>query len=174
MRANLRKSGLLLVLALALSACGGGRPGMLNLRGDKVGPDEFSVLPGKPLQSPTDLSSLPEPTPGGANLTDPTPNADAVAALGGNPAALGGTGIPASDGALVNHSARHGVQPGVREELAAADQARREGRGFFPTFGNLGNARYYRIYRNDRLDQEQELLRLRALGLKTPSAPPQE
>ncbi|MGB5558880.1 MAG: DUF3035 domain-containing protein [Paracoccaceae bacterium] len=173
MRVNLGKIGLMLVVVAGLSACTGGRPGMLNLRGDKQGPDEFSVLPSKALQSPDDLTNLPVPTPGGSNLTDPTPISDAVAALGGNPAALTGSGIPAADGALVNHALRYGVQPGVREELAAADEAVRKGRGFFPTFGNLGNARYYRIYRKDALDQEAELLRLRAFGIRTPSAPPQ-
>ena len=174
MRAKLGKTGLIIVLALGLSGCAGGRPGMLNLRGDKQGPDEFSVLPGKPLQSPDDLTNLPAPTPGGTNLTDPTPNADAIAALGGNAAALTRSNIPASDGALVNHVTRYGVLSGIREELAAADETLRKGRGFFPTFGNLGNARYYRIYRKDALDQAKELERLRAFGIKTPSAPPQE
>ena len=173
MRAKKGKIGLVFLVLLGLSACGGGRPGMLNLRGDKQGPDEFSVLPGKPLQAPSDYASLPSPTPGGSNLTDPTPNADAVAALGGNPAALSATGLPVSDGVLLNHARRYGVEAGVREQLAAADAERREGSGLFPTFGNLGNARYYRIYSRERLDQARELERLRALGIKTPSAPPQ-
>ena len=173
MQSNMGKIGLVFLVLLGLSACGGGRPGMLNLRGDKQGPDEFSVLPGKPLQTPGDYASLPPPTPGGSNITDPTPNADAVAALGGNPAALSATGLPASDGALLNYSRRHGVEASVRAQLAAADAERREGTGLIPTFGNLGNARYYRLYSRESLDQALELERLRALGIKTPSAPPQ-
>lgn len=159
-------------MALALSACSGGGDGMLNLRGSKSGPDEFAVLPTKPLQTPENLSQLPPPTPGGANITDPTPKADAVAALGGNPAALVPSGIAGSEGALVNHAARYGVEPNVRAELAAADAERRAGTGLYPTFGNFGNLRYYRIYRREALDQTAELQRLRALGVGTPSAPP--
>ena len=37
-------------------------------------PDEFAVLPRKPLILPSDLSALPEPTPGERNRTDLTPN----------------------------------------------------------------------------------------------------
>lgn len=173
MQAKMGKIGLVVLVVLGLSACGGGRPGMLNVRGDKQGPDEFSVLPGKPLQAPSDYASLPPPTPGGTNITDPTPRADAVAALGGNPAALSATVLPASDGALLSHAGRYGIESGVREQLAAADAERRGGTGLIPTFGNLGNARYYRIYSRERLDQAIELERLRALGIRTPSAPPQ-
>ena len=69
---------------LALSACAGdGR--LMNLVSDD-GPEEFAILPTKPLELPPDLAALPDPTPGGSNITDQTPDADAVAALGGNPA----------------------------------------------------------------------------------------
>lgn len=172
MQAKSGKIGLFLALALGLSACTSGKSGMLNLRTSKVGPDEFSVLPTKPLQTPTNLASLPAPTPGGGNITDPTPNADAVAALGGNPAALTRSGAPASETSLVNYTLRYGVQPGIREELAAADADLLD--GFYPTFGNFGNLWYYRLYKSEALDQYQELARLRALGVKTPSAPPSD
>ncbi|MFV2035595.1 MAG: DUF3035 domain-containing protein, partial [Halocynthiibacter sp.] len=64
---------------LVLSACGGREktPDLMNIRSTSPGPDEFAILPGKPLQAPDDYTSLPEPTPGGSNLTDPTPQADA-------------------------------------------------------------------------------------------------
>lgn len=174
MRASSGKISLFLGLVLVLSACAGGKDGMLNLRAGKVGPDEFSVLPTKPLQTPTDLASLPPPTPGGSNITDPTPNADAVAALGGNPERLTRSSAPASEAALVNYTLRYGVQAGIREELAAADKQLRESNGLYPTFGNFGNLRYYRIYKSEALDQYKELERLRALGIRTPSAPPAE
>ncbi|MFM2355908.1 MAG: hypothetical protein RLZZ528_1644, partial [Pseudomonadota bacterium] len=94
---------------LTLAACNRDRPPeLMNLRSQTQGPDEFSILPTKPLQMPEDIAALPEPTPGGANITDPTPEADAVAALGGNPEALTRTGIGRSDGALVSHAARFG------------------------------------------------------------------
>ena len=51
------------------------------------GPDEFSVLPARPLEMPESYSALPAPTPGGTNITDPNPGADAIAALGGRPSA---------------------------------------------------------------------------------------
>ena len=88
---------LFLTIALAgLSACGGG--GLRDLRGDLSGPDEFSIIPSKPLVIPENLNLLPPPTPGGTNPADPNPKGDAIAALGGNPAMtytldVDGTGI---------------------------------------------------------------------------------
>ena len=95
--------------AVVLSACGNGNdtPSLFNLEQPGNGPDEFAILPPRPLQLPENLAELPAPTPGGANLTDPTPNADAIVALGGNPKAAGG--IPASDAALVRHAAQSGA-----------------------------------------------------------------
>ena len=79
----------MVALALAVSACS--KRDDIQLRKIKKtgnGPDEFAILPGKPLQAPENFTTLPTPTPGGTNLTDQNPNADGVAALGGNPAAL--------------------------------------------------------------------------------------
>ena len=47
--------------------------------------------------TPEDLAALPEPTPGGVNLTDHNPQADAVAALGGTSASapVGGSSVSA-------------------------------------------------------------------------------
>ena len=70
-------------LVLSLAACGGGdaEPNLLNIKQPRSeGPDEFSVLPTKPLQMPQDLASLPAPTPGGRNLVDPTPELDVAQA----------------------------------------------------------------------------------------------
>ena len=75
--------------ALALSACGEREPQLYNLRSDSGGPDEFAILPTKPLEMPEDMAALPDPTPGGSNRADATPEADAYAALGGNPEAVG-------------------------------------------------------------------------------------
>lgn len=172
MQAALGRTGLALAVALVLSACGQREPRLLNLNAGSDTPDEFAILPGKPLQTPDNISELPEPTPGGNNLTDPTPKADAIAALGGDPAVLARTGVPASDNALLGHTGRHGIQAGVREELAAADLDFRRRKDVPSLYRLFNKSRYFRIYSNQTLDQYSELERLRAAGVKTPSAPP--
>ena len=54
------------VLAVALSACGNRNkePNLANFPRTKT-PDEFTVLPSKPLEAPEDYAALPTPTPGG-------------------------------------------------------------------------------------------------------------
>jgi len=111
---------LAIAMLVALVGCGGGDadPNLLNIRQPRSeGPDEFAVLPTKPLEMPADRS-LPPPTPGGTNRTDPTPQADATAALGGNATVLN---RPSGDGALIAYTGRHGRNPQIREQLAAAD-----------------------------------------------------
>jgi len=163
-----------LAAVLTLSACAGRdkTPDLMNIRSTTPGPDEFAILPGKPLQEPKDYTFLPEPTPGGSNLTDPTPNADAVAALGGQPARLARDGTLGADGALVARAGRYGVTPGIRQTLAAEDlefRRRNNGRLLERVFNvNV----YFRSYRSQSLDQYAELLRLRLLGVRTPAAPP--
>jgi hypothetical protein len=106
-----------------LAGCGGsGDPQLMNITQPGDGPDEFAILPARPLEMPQDLAQLPPPTPGGANRTDVQPQADAIAALGGNPAAVTRSGtIPAADGALVSSASRYGVTPDIRQTLAAED-----------------------------------------------------
>jgi hypothetical protein len=147
-------------------------PELLNLANTTRGPDEFSILPTKPLQAPPDFQSLPPPTPGGRNLVDPTPDEDAVAALGGNPGALTRTGIPGTDGAIVTYASRYGVQPDIRQDLAAADlQYRRDNDGRL--LERLFNVNvYFKAYKKQELDQYRELERFRRAGVRTPAAPP--
>ena len=159
-----------LVMVVTLAACAGDR-GLRDLRNNGGGPDEFGVLPVNPLIMPSDTSNLPVPTPGGTNISDPTPNADAVAVLGGNPNALLRNGIPASDTALVNAAGRHGVDPAIRSTLASEDAAFRTRRARLSVFG--GRDRYFRAYAGQALDAYSELDRFRAAGVATPSAPPQ-
>lgn len=160
---------LAMTFAAMLSACAGGdkTPKLMNLRSSTAGPDEFGILPPKALQMPKDLAALPEPTPGGKNLTDPTPEEDAIAALGGKPGR--GVGI---DAGLMNHAARFGVTGGIRDTLAVEDLEWRrshDGRLLERLFAvNV----YYRAYEAMSLDQHAELLRWRKRGVKTPSAPP--
>lgn len=168
-RATRAIRGLGLVTALGvLSACGAENPRLLNLRSTTPGPDEFLILPTKPLQAPGSYSELPPPTPGAPNRVDPTPEADAVAALGGNPAVLG----RGADAGIVSYAGRFGVAPGIRRSLAAQDLAfrqRRDGRLLEQVFGvNV----YFDAYRPLALDQYAELERFRRAGIRTPAAPP--
>lgn len=155
---------------LTLSACAGGDRGLRDLRSNSGGPDEFSVLPMAPLVMPSDVTTLPVPTPGGSNLSDPAPIADAVAVLGGNPNALVPNGIPARDTALVVAAQRGGVDPAIRQTLANEDAAFRDRQSRFGLF--RGRDRYFAAYARQALDAYGELDRFRAAGVATPSAPP--
>lgn len=168
MRAAFGRIGGAVCVLFAVAACGGGDPQLMNLRKQTAGPDEFAILPGKPLEMPPDLAALPAPTPGGANRTDPTPQADAIAALGGRPA----TGIPAADSALLAHVSRHGVTPDIRTQLAAEDldyRRRNDGR-LLERVLNVNV--YYNAYKPMSLDKYAELERWRRLGVRTVGAPP--
>jgi hypothetical protein len=157
---------------ITLAACGGkGDPQLMNLRSGP-GPDEFAIVPPKPLELPENLGELPEPTPGGFNRTDQNPEADAAIALGGSPKAAGG--IPSGDSALYAHAARFGVDGAIRSTLAAEDlEFRRDNNG--RVLERLFNVNvYYKAYRKQRLDQQAELARWRALGVRNPSAPPRK
>lgn len=171
MQAARGKAIIALLAVLVLSACGNGTPQLMNLRSGS-GPDEFGIVPPKPLAMPESLTELPEPTPGGANRTDRNPEEEAAVALGGRPGAAGG--IPAGDGALYAHAARFGSDASIRSTLASEDlEWRRDNRGRI--LERLFNVTvYYRAYRDQSLDQHAELARWRKLGLRTPSAPPRK
>ena len=164
---------LALAASCALSACGigGGEPDLLTLSRDDAGPDEFAILPNQPLQAPPSLSALPPPTPGGVNRTDQTPLVDAARALGGDGRTLAG-GIPAADGAFLGHATRGGASPAIRAQLAAEDLEFRRANDARLLERLFGVNIYYRAYRSQSLDQHAELARWRALGVRTPSAPP--
>lgn len=156
-----------LIAFLVVASCGGGNPQLLNLSSANDGPDEFAILPSKPLETPTSYSALPVPTPGGTNISDPTPANDAIIALGGKPNA--GT---AGSAALMNHARRYGVDSNIRLTLAQEDLEWRkanDGRLLERTFGvNV----YFKAYAKMALDQYQELERWRAAGRDSPAAPP--
>lgn len=118
---DMRTSALMIgfAAAMGLSACASGT--LNNIKAGQVGPDEFAILPTRSLAMPPDLAVLPAPTPGGANITDPNPAGDAVAALGGNPARLADQGIGAADQALVAQAGRAGTDPQIRQTLAQSD-----------------------------------------------------
>lgn len=153
-----------LAVALGASACAPKRA--LSPAAVTSGPDEFSIVPPKPLTAPTDYASLPAPTPGGSNLTDATPNVDAIVALGGRAPAARGV-----DGGIVTYASRYGVDPNVRATLAVADARFRKARTAAPSLP-WAQYRYERAYKRFALDPWAELARLRALGVVVPSAPP--
>ncbi len=163
---------LALLAAVGLSACTRKETPLMNLRSGGSGPDEFAILPTKPLKMPKNLAELPLPAPGGPNLVDPTPSADAVAALGGSPKYLGSGGIPRGDRALVATAERYGIAPDIRARLEAED---REFRRTHPPrllerWFRLTT--YFKVYGPMALDRYAELERMRRAGVRTPEAPP--
>ncbi|WP_313351019.1 DUF3035 domain-containing protein [Paracoccus sp. (in: a-proteobacteria)] len=156
---------------LLLAACSSD-PHLMNTNSGSSSPDEFSILPTKPLQMPADLNVLPPPTPGGANITDPTPQADAVVALGGNPGQLSAQGIGAADGALIAYASRLGRDPGIRQSTAQEDLKwrSRHSRRALEVLARTNV--YYRAYDPMTLDSWSELERWRPTGVQLPAAPP--
>jgi len=156
--------------ALWLSACGdrGKEPDLLAFP-RSAGPDEFTILPNRPLEPPDDYSTLPVPAPGESNRTTFNPTADAITALGGSPeaAARGST-----DRTLISHAGRFGTDRDIRQTLVAEDlEFRRRNNGrLLERIFNVNV--YFRSYEDQTLDRYRELSRLRGLGIRTPAAPP--
>lgn len=161
-------------LAVILTACGPSEPSLLSLGNTNAGPDEFAIVPARPLQAPPETDALPPPVLGARNRADPDPQADAVAALGGDSDALARQGVPNADGGLVNHASRFGRDPQIRGTLAEEDlDHRRNNRGrLLERIFNQN--RYYDAYSRQQLDQQDELDRFRRSGVQTPAAPPRE
>ncbi len=158
--------------AIGVSACAPKEGGLMNLRSAGAGPDEFAILPTKPLIMPKDYKTLPPPTPGSANLTDPTPRADAVVALGGNPKYLTAKGIPRADRGVINVVSRYGITANIRQILAKDDaQFRKKHRGKLLE-RLFGNTVYFSAYKPMTLDRYSELARMRRAGVRTVAAPP--
>ena len=161
--------GIAMAGVIGLSACGSNQ--LMNIETGQNSPDEFAILPTRPLTMPPDLALLPAPTPGGANMTDPNPNADAVVALGGNPTRLADQGIAASDGALVAHATRRGSDPAIREKLAQADVEWRSRNKRRPLEALFGTTVYQRAYRPLALDGQTEQQRWQRAGAITQTSP---
>ncbi|MEM6758092.1 MAG: DUF3035 domain-containing protein [Pseudomonadota bacterium] len=158
------------MVVTALGACSG-EPDLRNLRSLGDGPDEFSLVPAKPLEAPENYTSLPQPTPGGVNRTDQRPLEDAYAALGGR-ASSPRAPIPGSDAALINHASRFGVEAGIRTTLANADQQFRDRQRRLTNIRIFKEDIYAQIYRRQALDPARVAAQYRAAGIPTPSAPP--
>lgn len=164
---HLAKAAAVLALGL-LAACGSAPVDTDPASVVSRGPDEFAVLPVKPLEIPENLNAL--PVPGGTNLADPDPRGDALRALGGRPVAAGA--VPASDAALVTAASRFGVPQDVRA-LVAAEDARTLRRATRARIGLFTRTNpYLRAYARQSLDAFAEVERFRAAGAATPTSPP--
>ena len=154
---------------MGLAACDSAREANIS----KEGPDEFLVLPTKPLEVPEDLANLPEPNANGQNLADQRPLEDAVIALGGRGERLTPSGsIRSDEQALFAAVTRFGITSNIREITAEEDEVyrRRNGERVLERVFNVDS--YVRRYSRQTLDADLELLRLRQLGVRTPTAPP--
>lgn len=168
-----RKTVLSLLAVILIAGCGGRDDVTLTrLRNTGNGPDEFSIIPGKPLQTPEDYAALPPPTPGAPNLTDQNPLADGVVALGGNPAAVNASAPAASNGAVVNYANRYGATSEIRQTLAREDKETRRSYGNVNVLRILPGDDYVQAYRREWLDAYAEEQRLRNRGVVTPASPP--
>ncbi len=163
-------SSLILILALGLTACG--EVTLRDLTDPAAGPEEFDIIPNKPLETPDSFSSLPVPTPGQANLSDATPRKDAVAALGGRPALLDQQGVARADSALVASASRYGTTPNIRQVTAEEDALFRKRRGRFSNIRLFRTDRYGSVYKREKLDPRDALLKARRTGRITPTPPP--
>lgn len=168
-----RTSVLILLAGILVAGCAprDGDVTLTRIRNTGNGPDEFSVLPGKPLIRPETTTRLPEPAPGAPNRTDQNPLADAVAALGGTPSSPAGA-PPARDSELVGHASRYGGTPAIRQTLAEEDRQIRRTHGRVNILGILPGDDYTEAYRREWLDAHAEDRRLRDRGVPTPSNPP--
>lgn len=157
------------VMVFGLSACG--EPSLRELLPPGDGPDEFSIVPTRPLQQPESYSALPQPTPGGANRTDQAPERDAIAALGGQ-ATSPVAPVPGADAAIVNYASRSGRDPGIRAKLAQEDEAFRKRQARFAQIRIVPEDRYDEAYRRQALDAYATAEAFRRAGVPVPSAPP--
>lgn len=155
------------LLVVTLAACARENPTLFNIRKTDRTPDEFSILPTQPLQTPPDLAALPTPTPGSGNRVDRAPKAEAIAALGGN-VERGAS----ADGGLLTSVQRYGVNPGIRGQLAAEDLDFRRANDARLLERVFNVSTYFKAYRSQSLDQYAELYRLRDAGVRTVAAPP--
>lgn len=156
------------LVAAGLSGCGRSEdPQLIDLRNSGNGPDEFGIVPNKPLEIPQDLASLPTPVPGGENRARATPMADAMVALGGDP-----DRARSGDAGLMRHVTRFGVAPNIRADLALEDLEFRRRNAGRPLERLFGVTVYFDAYAEQSLDKYAELQRARRAGIATPTAPP--
>ena len=157
-----------LIAVTVLAACENKGLRQIQPRGD--GPDEFLIVPAKPLQEPESYTALPTPTPGGFNRTDQRPLEDAAAQLGGQVTSPNAP-IPGVDGSLVNYASRFGRDANIRASLAEADAQFRKRQSRFTQIRIIQDDTYARAYRRQALQPGPVAAQFRRAGIPTPSAP---
>ena len=154
------------LVPLALTGCAeGGLAGGLRSAGVGGKPDEFMVLPTRPLEMPESFVALPPPTPGAVNRVDYRPHSEAVSGLTGRPQVQGSGG-----GGLV--AAAGPRDPAIRAQLAQEDVAWRQthhGRLLERLFSKDREAL---VYRPMVLNAPDAFVDQRARGRQVPAAPP--
>ncbi|WP_299297681.1 DUF3035 domain-containing protein [uncultured Tateyamaria sp.] len=158
-----------MIAVTLLAACENKGLRQVTSRGE--GPDEFIIVPSKPLQQPESLTALPTPTPGGFNRTDQRPLEESAAALGGQRTSPNAP-VPGADGALVNHASRFGREANIRATLAEADAAFRKRQARFTQFRLIREDFYNEAYRRESLNAGRTAQQFRRAGIPTPNAPP--
>lgn len=157
---------LLITSGLMLSGCAGGLAGFLRSSGAVSTPDEFMVLPTRPLEMPTDLSTLPPPVPGSLNRVDYRPNAEAVAGLTGRQGPAG-----TADGSVLVARTGAGAAE-IRTTLAVEDQEYRSSNRGRLLERWFSRDREALTYRNQTLDAPSTFETLRDHGVGVPAPPP--
>jgi hypothetical protein len=135
--------------ALVLAACDRGARddrGLLEKLSNRTGPDELAIVPQKELEAPPDFNFLPEPSAAAGNRADLDPRADFARAMTGS--APRNAAATAGDAAFLAAILAGTARGGLADDTVL--------------FGGAG----------DLLDPWAELERLRALGIRTPAAPP--
>lgn len=136
-------------------------------------PEEFSILPFKPLELPPDYQVLPQPIDAGNSRVDKTPLADAIRALGGDPSVMHANQGADDHGALIAAASRLGNDPDIREVLAEEDaRFRRRATQFNRKL--FRKDEYRQAYRVQMIDPRKEAIWLRQNGIATPLPPPAE
>jgi hypothetical protein len=172
MRAKAGAGAIAMMAMLAVAGCSAPRgdgTDLMNLK-SKDGPDEFAILPPKPLDHARHAERVARPHAGRQQPHRPHARSRCHCGTGGQAAGPAG-GIPAADGALYAQAARYGVDAGIRDVLAGEDlEWRRDNKGRI--LERLFNVNvYYRAYRKQSLDQHAELEFWRARGVRTPLGP---
>ena len=161
-----RVSGIFVTLFL-LGACSSDDARLRDVYDVGTGPEEFAVLPSKPLTIPNNLKDLPVPDLAAGNLADPTPKLDLIEMLGGS--IDNSISIPAKDKNLLKYVSRAGVDTNIREELAKEDRKFLRRMGVLTSVKLFRVDRYNQIYQKMTLSAPKELERWRSLGVRTPS-----
>lgn len=131
-------------------------------------PDEFLVLPQRPLEMPDDLETLPEPDLEAGTRVAIDPIAEAKRAVGGTG---GSTRATATDQAMLAAARTVGVNPNIRAELRAETEAKIARPGGLAGFLDIFRIsdRKKTAFDDQRLDALGELKRRQAQDVRTPA-----